>query len=427
MADERNLILGIDLSDVLTQISYYDTEVGEPMPVGYTYTNREINEIPGVLAYDTHHKIWYFGVEAEERKKDSGFITIRNIMHNCSVGATFKIGDTEYSDYDILKIFIIRILDIVKSRFPYNRIQMCAVSFGNLGDVFEAKVKKAFIEAGLEENRFVILKHAVSYMHYATSQKRELWLNNIGLFEFFKDEEQNLRLKFVQLSIDRGTTPFVVSWTERELTENIGLAEYSKLSDYEKINSFTSMANALFYKNSITTVYIVGSRYAAGWIDQSLRKLCVGRRIFKGENLYTRGACYAAYRMLNGVDGLGFVLLDETGINSNIYLRVYSDAEVRLEKIVSAGSKWEETDMSLDIIPDDEDELSVVIENVTTRQRKLHMLSLSNVDRRPNKMTRFTFRIRFSGPNECIITLKDCGFGEFYQSTNRIWERSLKI
>ncbi len=427
MKDMRTLKLGIDLSDLLTQISCYDEEAKEPVPVGYRYAGKEIYEIPSVLSFDTHHKIWYFGVEAEERKHDSGFITIRNLLSLARTEDSISVSGMSFEISELLRIFIIRLLNIVKTRYPYQKILYCAFTCTSADDVMLSKLSKSVLEAGLDSERFSIVSHPISYMHYATSQKVELWLNNIGLFEFYRDDDLQIRLKFIQLTIDRSSNPFIVSWNERDLTDNLDLKKYETMTEHEKVTSFTSMANAIFYKHNITTVYIIGSKIVSGWIDQSLRKLCVGRRIFKGENLYTRGACYLAHEIMAENHRTDIVLMDSTGIDSNIYLRVYTDAQIQLLKVVSAGSKWEHIDESVDIIPDEEDEICIVIENVLTRQKRYHMLSLNNVEKRPDKMTRFTFRIRFKNVNECIITLKDRGFGDFYRSTNRIWERTLKL
>ncbi|MCR5587253.1 MAG: hypothetical protein K6F77_06960 [Lachnospiraceae bacterium] len=426
MSDERTLCLGIDLSDILTQISCYDMEEGEPVAVAYKYAGKDVYEIPSVLAYDVKYKIWYFGTEAEEKRKNAGFVAIRNIFELCMNETEIKIEDFVFSTDELLRIFLIRLLNIIKGRYPLERIKKLGLTSSMMDEKFKHKIKNAFIAAGLDEDRFFFIEHSKSYMYYALSQKSELWVNNVGLFEFYRDEQNYLRLKFVQLKIDRSQSPFIIGIDERDLTENMDLRSYDRISDFEKINNFTNMANAIFYKNVITTVYIIGSRYAEGWLDRSLRKLCVGRRIFKGENLYTRGACYAS-KILDEGGSKTFVLMDGSGINSNIYLRIFSGGETKLYRVVRAGNRWEDVDESVDIIPDDEDEISIVVENVITRQKKLHMLSVSSVDGRPNRLTRFTFRIRFAGAGECIITLKDNGFGEFYKSTNRIWERTLKL
>ena len=88
---------------------------------------------------------------------------------------------------------------------------------------------------------------------------------------------------------------------------------------------------------------------------------------------------------------------------------------------------WSEVDTSIDVIPDDEEEIQITARNVLKHEFKSHMLSLSAFAGRENKMTRFTIRIRFADRETCIVTLKDNGFGEFCPSSNRIWETHITV
>ena len=95
--------------------------------------------------------------------------------------------------------------------------------------------------------------------------------------------------------------------------------------------------------------------------------------------------------------------------------------------LAKAGTFWDEIDTSIDVIPDQEMEIQMITQDVLRHETTTHMLSLSGFTERKNKMTRFTIRIRFADTETCIVTLKDNGFGEFYPSSNRIWERSIKV
>ena len=95
--------------------------------------------------------------------------------------------------------------------------------------------------------------------------------------------------------------------------------------------------------------------------------------------------------------------------------------------LVRAGVPWKDVDVSVDFITDDEEELQLTIQNVLRRETTVHLLSLEGFDERPNKMTRFTLRLRFADASHCIVTLKDNGFGEYCPSSNRIWERYLSL
>ena len=191
--------------------------------------------------------------------------------------------------------------------------------------------------------------------------------------------------------------------------------------------AFLNAANTVLYKQLVTTIYITGSGFEAPWANEALQKLCAGRRVFRGQNLFTKGACYAA-RELSGEGKLDYCLfLDEEMIASNVSIRLYHDAAMQDVLLAKAGTLWADVDCSVDVIPDDEDEIQIIIQDVLKHETRAHMLSLSGFAGRKNKMTRFTIRLRFADRNTCIVTLKDNGFGEFCPSSNRVWERYIKL
>ena len=53
------------------------------------------------------------------------------------------------------------------------------------------------------------------------------------------------------------------------------------------------MLQKAFENRIITTVYLVGEGFEGGWMKNSLTFMCRGRRAFMGNNLYSKGACYA--------------------------------------------------------------------------------------------------------------------------------------
>ena len=177
----------------------------------------------------------------------------------------------------------------------------------------------------------------------------------------------------------------------------------------------------------VTTIYVTGKGFDQRWATDALKELCNGRRVFRGQNLFNKGAAYAARMLTDREKTKEFIFLDDDMLTSDISIRTYHNAKMHDVVLAKAGTLWSDIDESIDIIPDNEDEIQITDKNVLTRETRGHILSLSGFAVRDNKTTRFTVRIRFADQYTCIVTLKDNGFGEFYPSTNRIWERYIKI
>ena len=234
-------------------------------------------------------------------------------------------------------------------------------------------------------------------------------------------------LLYSQIDIDKKTVPYIVGVTQKDLSDGIDWAALEKEGASHISYAFLNAANTALHKQLVTTVYVTGKGFEGSWADEALKELCVGRRVFRGQNLFTKGACYAA-RELAGEGKLEQCLfLDEDMIACNVLLRVYHDASVQDVMLAKAGALWSEVDSSIDVIPDQEEEIRITIQDVLKHETRAHMLSLSGFAGRENKMTRFTIRIRFAASNTCIVTLKDNGFGEYCPSSNRVWERYIMV
>ncbi len=231
---------------------------------------------------------------------------------------------------------------------------------------------------------------------------------------------------YSQITVDRRTIPWIVGVTTQNLTN---VFDYSMLEE-ESVDAqyaFVNIAETAMHKQAVTTLYAQGDAFDGEWAKEALQKLCNGRRVFRGNNIFTKGACYAA-RELSGEGKLDqCILLDEDMITANVSLRVYHEAQMQDVVLAKAGSLWEEVDASVDVIPDKEYEIQIAVQDVIKHQTKIHMLSLSGFQGRENKTTRFTVRVRFSNRETAVITLKDNGFGEISPTSNRIWERCIRL
>lgn len=414
--EERTLLVGIDLGSEFTQISCFDFTTYEPKPIGRRIGNDERQyEIPTGLSVDFNQNEWYWIGEAKGKHAQS----IRNPF------AKLEKKDNDTSDvdmYQVCKRFIVKILSLLKEEYPNDKIRKLVISVAKKQDILCDTLKRICLELGMPENTLIIQNHRQSYMYYAISQSKELWNNNVGLFELDKNG-----LIYSQIDIDRKTKPYIIGVSSKDLSDAIDWDELEERDEYDMSYAFVNAANTALYKQMVTTVYATGSGLQGEWANDALKELCSGRHVFRGQNLFTKGACYAA-RELSGQGKLqDCLLLDEEMLSSNVSIRTYHDAQLQDVLLAKAGTLWNEVDASIDVIPDDEDEIQITIQDVLRHETKAHMLSLSGFSGRENRMTRFTIRIRFADKNTCIVTLKDNGFGEYCPSSNRIWERYIKI
>lgn len=420
MEDERKLIVGIDLGENTTQMSCFDFTIFEPVSIGRMMDGERKFEFPTALAVDTKRGEWFFADEVEESA--SGIIFFHYLLADIIREEVIHVGDYSVESYAMLKRFLIKVLSVLSEYYPQDKIRKLVITLSEKTEKVVAYLHKIGEEIHLPKGVLVVQNYRQSYMYYAISQPKELWVNNVGLFEM-----NGNRLVYLQINIDRKSIPYIIGVTQKELSDGIDWEDLEKQGDEKISYAFLNVANTTLHKQYVTTLYVTGKGFEKEWAGETLKKLCSGRRVFSGQNLFTKGACYAA-RELSGAGKLTECLfLDEEMIASNVSLRLYTDASMKDVLVAKAGSVWSDVDTSVDVIPDNEEEIQITIQNILKHETRAHMLSLSGFSGRENKMTRFTIRIRFADNKTCIVTLKDNGFGEFCPSSNRVWERHITI
>lgn len=418
--DKHTLLVGLDLGEKITQLSCFDRKLFEPVPIGRVKKNEEEREyeIRTALVSVPSNGEWRY---ADDDPLPSGAVLIEHILQHVREEELFTIDGYTFQSKDILKRYLVKILSLLKEYYPDEMIKRLVITIPEKHPVLNAVLREVCEDLEIHSDRLVIQNHKQSYMYYAVSQPKELWLNNVGMFEFDREH-----LVYDQINIDRRTHPWIVGVNQKNMDDQM---DYEMISDEEVDISyaFVNLAETVLYKKMVTTLYVTGEAFEGEWADEALKQLCSGRRVFRGQNIYTKGACYAAREMTEEAKLTQCMFLDEDMITSNISIRTYHETEMQDVLLAKAGTFWDEIDVSIDVIPDEEMEIQMTAQDVLRHETTTHMLSLSGFAERENKMTRFTIRIRFADPETCIITLKDNGFGEFYPSSNRIWERSIHV
>ena len=422
MTEDRKLMVGMDLCDDVTQLSCCHSDGEDAMSIGRLLGREREYECPTVLSFHPQKKEWKYGTQAVLEADKEHVVLFRHMLRQISQTGKVTAGEMTMDGTDVLTRFFVKILSCLKEYYPNETILKLVVTVAEKTDFLTRCITEAMHHIGIEQDRLVIQLHRQSYMYYALSQTRELWMNDVGLFEFGRDG-----MFYSQIHVDKRNFPFIAGVKQKDLSNTLNWDMMEHDSSFSMEYAFINLANTQLHKQMVTTIYVTGEGFEGEWADAALKQLCSGRRVFRGGNLFTKGASYAAREFAGQGKLEEFIFLDEEMIYSNISIRVYHDAKIQELMLAKAGSPWKEIDVSVDVIPDAEEEIQLTVQNVLRHETKVHLLSLEGFDDRPDKMTRFTVRLRFADASHCIVTLKDNGFGEFCPSSNRIWERYLSL
>ncbi|NLK27889.1 MAG: hypothetical protein GX306_06055 [Clostridiales bacterium] len=416
----KKLIVGYDLCEDYTQISCYSYKLHKPVTIG-TAEGMDDCPIPTVLCVKYDTKQWLFGEDAVACAAEGGGIRIDHLLSKLKTGEETEILDQKFSAISLLEKFLRKSLMLVKNYFPTQLITKLVVTVKDAHPVIVDGIYEALYQLGIERDRGVVMSHVGAYLYYALSQDKALWMNDVGLFDF---DEQGL--SYYQISLNRRTNPIVAGVKKQDLSDSLN---YSMIDqrDLDLNYIFKNIADTVLYKQIITTLYFTGNGFEGEWAESAIKSLCTGRRAFLGQNLYTKGACYAAKELSGDRKLENYILLNEEMITSSVWIKVYSDARVMEVPLTQAAVPWYEVNETIEVIPEDEAEIEIILRNIMTRDIIRERLVPNHTPDRPKRMTRLGINLTCTSSTNAKITVTDLGFGDFYPETGRMWEFFIEI
>lgn len=396
---ERTLLLGYDLGEEKTQMAVYDRKTMEPLLIGQTEEN------PDALISTE--------IVSENAPVLTGFLAqIRR-------GEEIIVEGKSSHPVNVLAYFFRKTLSLTRQQYPGETIQQLVVTVADAKQDFVRLLYEALEQLGIDRDRAMVISHKQAFLYYVLYQKRELWVNDVGLFDYSAK-----KLKYYQMQVDRSKNPILVGVQEKDYSDALNLSDPG---GEHRAAVLENVVYGAIHKQLLSTLYMTGDGFEGEWADPVFHKLCVGRRLFKGRNLYVSGACYAAKEMGETQRLEDYLLLDEDMISSHLLIQIYADAKEKEFLLARAGTPWYIVDQEIPLIPFGENEVTLTARDIFDHREKQFILELDPVMGRLERHCRLGLRVRFASPKRCIVTLKDEGFGEFFPTSNRIWEKSFDI
>lgn len=346
-----------------------------------------------------------------------------NFIEAIETGKPIQYYDKDWEPEGILTRYLRKCLSLVTMQFPTEVIHKLVVTVEKKTKTLIEAVMKALSSLGLGEDRVAVISHQESYVYFALRQKKELWLNDVGLFDF-----SPRGLFFYRIYMNRRTTPVTVGIEKKEFTEHLSYKMLLELREYgELAYRFDNATKNALHKKIVSTIYVTGQGFQGDWHKSVLESLCVGRRVFYGQNLYTIGACYGAKELAGEGKLSDYLLLNEEMVLVDISVKVFSNNRFVPFYFVKAGTMWYDAAKKIEVIPDEETELELEVFDVMTQQKTTFFLHIDQIEGRPGRTTVLEVGLKFLEPKTCVLKVKDKGFGNMYPSTNRIWEKEIHL
>lgn len=282
---------------------------------------------------------------------------------------------------------------------------------------------------GVQKQDIYVQDYKESFCNYMLYQPKELWQYEAALFHCDRHEVKAYMLRKIQAGYGRGRDIFIT-------VDEVANAQMKELAAvYPVLNvdrareadvRFEQFIRGVFEKKLVSSVFLVGEGFENSWYPQSLKVLCNGRRAFLGNNLYSKGACYTAYKRTLEYDE-SLIYLDETRMMDQICLKFRMQGQDKWHPLVSWGTRWYEADSQCEILLENTDDIEIHIESLADAKVRVERISLAALPKRKSYTLRLQVKAMLPDEKLCRISLKDVGFGEFYPATDFYVEKEIHL
>lgn len=418
------LIVGYDLGDEYSQISYAGSSGGDVETLSQVAGVHLFN-IPTALCKRYGANQWFYGREAVRNAEGQEGILVENLLSMALDGEAVVVDGESFDPVALLTLFFKRSLGLLPKSL--DKIMALMITC----PIFDRRILNVLAQvvegAGLKTDKVAFQSYEESYYAYMLRQPGELMNYRSILFDYRKD-----RIKVYRMEFNRHTTPVVAFIGQEEYTLDPAFGEAGADSgNREELDAvFCRIAQRVCGDAVIGSVYLIGDNFAEEWMKNSLRFLCRGRRVFLGNNLFSKGACYGMQERLEpGGAGSGYVFLGKDKLKANIGMKVLRNGEDSYYALLDAGMNWYEAERETEIYIQDGRGLELVITPLirTAGAAKGGRRVRVALDGLPGSMARVRLRLYVEEENRLAVEVEDLGFGEFRPASGRIWKESIAI
>ena len=382
------LVIGLDLNDEYTQISCYGKEI--------SWT------IPTVICRKKEEEIWLTGEEAYAATLLGEGVIVDKLLKMVQKEGTSTIGGVCYTGALLLRIFLQQVLEYPLKEEGKKTVSQLVVTMQEMDARLTDTLMYCADAMGISRDRVHVISHTESFVYYVLSQKRELWSNQVGLFELAAD-----RLCYYEMKVQRGMRRNMVQAEAQNQEEAfdldiLGTPSGQKLAD----QILTSCGEKLLSKKLFSTVFLTGKGFERqDWAGGFMKLVCSRRRCFVEKELFSRGAAFKGQDYLNSATEYPYIFVCEGRLKAEVDLKVMQKGKEILLAVASYGDNWYESKSSLELI----------------------LVPLSGFPDRPPKTTRIEMNIGFKDENTMVTVIKDRGFGDLFPASGAVVRQEVSL
>lgn len=342
-------------------------------------------------------------------------------------GENVTVEDQTYDPVALLTLFIRRSFGLFFFLAPLQCIRTLTITAMQMDVRMIEVLGRVTKGLSLQTQEIYFQSHAESFYQYLIHQPRELWIHQSVVFDY-----RDNKIRIYRMEFNPRTVP------------EVALVEIREESDFPNADSrpddsFAAIVQRELEGREVSSCYLIGDGFDGDWMDLSLRYLCQGgRRVFQGNNLYSKGAAYGALeRHAPSELSRQYVFLDTAKCKSNVGMEILRRGEDSYLALLDAGQNWYDIRTEVELYLEKDPFFQLVVTPLTPLSGSAQeapvrgpyevKIALDGLPDRPAGTTRLKMTMIMTDVSHLRVAVEDLGFGEIFPATHQTWINTIAI
>ena len=404
------LVIGLDLNDDYTRISCYDEEK--------SWT------IPTVICRKKQEEVWLAGEETYACTLVGEGVIVDKLLKMVRKDGTSTIGGIRYTGRELLNLFVRKMLEYPMKEFRENEVDQLVISLQQVDAKMTDTLMYCADFLGIPREKVHVISHMESFVYYVLSQKKDLWTNQVGLFDL-----SNQRLCYYEMKVQRGLRRNMVQADSENMEEAFNLdildsPSGSRLAD----RILCSCGERLLSKKLFSSIFLTGKGFdRTDWAGEFMKLVCHRKKVFAEPVLFARGAAYKGADCRQSATSYPYIFICEGRLKTEVSMRVVRGQKEGSLVLASYGDNWYESKSTMDFILDDQNEIEFTITPLDSKKKKLVRIPLTGFPKRPPRTTRIQMSLAFLDERTMVTVIRDKGFGELFPASDAVIKQEVTL
>lgn len=422
-----SVFAGYDLGERYTQISYCFLREGDVETVAPVMGTKQYN-IPFMLCKRKGTNQWLYGKEAVKSSEEEDMFPVEGLLTLAREGGEIEVDGESYDPAALLTLFIKKSLGLLSIIAPPENISAFMFTVDGMDDRMVEILLHVAANLNLKTERVYFQSHTESLYSFMLHQPSQLWAYQVVICE-----HDGRYLKTYRMECNKRTTP-IVALIEEASYETLVVPMEEEPEDVKKDafrladERFLGILENLCEGHVVSSAYLLGDGFREEWHKRSLQFLCRNRRVFQGNNLFSKGAVYSLMEKFSPSEaGQTHIFLGKDKLKANIGMHVLRQGKESYYALLDAGENWYELHKSCELLLGEEKSLSFVVTPLTGKNAETRTVPLTGARETGAPFTRYAIEVDMASHDTVRVVVTDLGLGEFFPSRGQRWEETFQI